>query len=185
MNELISDKNVAINLLEHRERLLKAGDRAYLYDINRCYKTVIRHLQKSGYKKISSKKCPQLIKTFVDLIFEAQYKKPFFHIEGDLPFCWNSPANGGWELDYIKYEWGHFNSINQNINTAHNIENLCLQSARCNQHIQSSLNIPELLSYGGKLEEVVTQNIKRRNELFKSKEWKLLIENLEHYKDQP
>lgn len=172
----------ALTLRHHREMLAKEGQNAYSLDIERCYKSVVPHLKKSGYKKVSLSKCEALIIKFVEMIFQAQSKKPFFHIDGDLPFCWNSPSNGGWELPYIKYEWGHLNSINQNIDTAHNIENLCLQSARCNQHIQSSLNVTELLVYGGKLEETIKRNLKQRNELFSSDQWLSLLNDLREFK---
>ncbi|WP_248465385.1 hypothetical protein [Pectobacterium versatile] len=175
-------KEKALTLRYHREMLAREGQNAYSLDIKRCYKTVVPHLKKSGYKKASLSKCEDLIIKFVDMIFEAQSNKPFFHIDGDLPFCWNSPSNGGWELPYIKYEWGHLNSINQNIDTAHNIENLCLQSARCNQHIQSSLNVIELITYGGKLEETIERNLKQRNDLFSSEQWFSLLNELDKFK---
>ena len=59
-----------------------------------------------------------------------------------LPFCWNSPKD--WDKDYIRYEWGHLRSRNLN-GDAHQIENICLQSARCNQHVQTSMDIAEVL----------------------------------------
>jgi len=173
----------AITLRQHRERLAEAGSEAYLKDIERCYGSVVPHLKKSGYKKVTLKRCGGLIEDFVDMIFSAQGKRPFFHIEAELPFCWNTRRYGGWHLSYIKYEWGHLNSINQNINSAHNIENLCLQSGRCNQHIQSSLNANELISYGGKLEKIINKNLESRKLLFASAEWASLLEKLDKFKD--
>ncbi|MDO6575665.1 hypothetical protein, partial [Staphylococcus pasteuri_A] len=77
---------------------------------------VVKHLKDSGFKKITLNRAPSEIKEFVNLIFKSQNFKPFFHIESTsgLPYCWNSPAKDGWDIDYIKYEWGHLNSKNQN-----------------------------------------------------------------------
>jgi len=172
-----------ITLLEHRKNL-KGNSLSYSEDIERCYKTVVKHLKDAGYKRVTLNRAPTEIKKFVDLIFLAQDKKPYFHINTPsmLPFCWNAPSNGGWDVNYIKYEWGHLNSRNQNGQEAHNIENLCLQSARCNQHIQSSLNINELKAYGGKLEEVINKNALSRSQLFNSIEWGSLLKSLEEWK---
>ena len=172
-----------MTLAEHRENLKKNSD-AYSMDMERCYSTVVKHLKDVGYKRITLKRAPEVVKKFVNLIFLSQDKKPYFHIESKsgLPFCWNSPSNKGWDIDYIKYEWGHLMSRNQNGRNAHNIENLCLQSARCNQHIQSSMNIEELKAYGGKLEKVIIKNEKSREKLFKSDDWQVLLQDLSKWK---
>lgn len=171
------------SLLEHRENL-KNNIQAYEVDIERCYGTVVKHLKDVGYKHITLNRAEPIIKKFVDLIFEAQDRKPFFHIESStgLPYCWNSPYKNGWDIDYIKYEWGHLQSRNQNGDAAHCAQNLCLQSARCNQHIQSSMNVNELKEYGGKLEQVIDKNLKNREKLFASCEWKALLGELERWK---
>ncbi len=172
-----------MTLLEHRQNL-KNNERMYIEDIERCYSTVVNHLKNAGYKKITYNRASNEIKEFVNLIFDAQHKKPFLHIESEigLPFCWNSPYKDGWSYNYIRYEWGHLNSRNQNKETAHDIENLCLQSARCNQHIQSSMNITELKEYGGKLEKVIDENLKRREDLFKTQHWKELLKKMEEWR---
>lgn len=184
-NAKLKDSEIVdiITLRQHRERLAKAGAEAYLQDIERCYGSVVPHLKKAGYKKVTPKRCGDLIKDFVDMIFLAQGQRPFFHIEGELPFCWNTRRDKGWSLSYIRYEWGHLNSINQNIDSAHNIENLCLQSGRCNQHIQSALNADELISYGGELEKIINKNLKSRKLLFASAKWASLLEKLDKFKD--
>ncbi len=170
-------------LLIHRQNLA-SNPHAYTTDIPRCYETVVKHLKDSGYKKLTFNRAPELIKEYVELIFSSQNRKPFFHIESDsgLPFCWNAAAKGGWDFDYIKYEWGHIYSRNQNADTAYSITNLCLQSARCNQHIQSSMNIDELKAYGGKLEEVIVKNMNNRDQLFNSITWKKLLIEFEHWR---
>jgi hypothetical protein len=167
-------------LQEHRESLKNNVD-AYTHDIPRCYETVVKHLKDAGYKKITFNRAREEIIDFVSYIFESQNKKPFFHINSScgLPFCWNSPSKGGWEINFIKYEWGHLNSLNQNGESAYNIENLCLQSARCNQHIQSSMNVDELLEYEGKLGGVIIKNKASRSALFGSEKWQSLLNRLE------
>lgn len=171
-----------LTLNEHR-KLLQANPNAYTEDIERCYGTVVKHLKDAGYKSITLNRAYSEVKNFVDLIFAAQQSKPFFHIESELglPFCWNSPSKGGWDIDYIRYEWGHLRSRNQNINDYRCIMNLCLQSARCNQHIQSSMNVIELLEYGGKLKEVIERNLERREILFSLESWRFLLERLKPY----
>ncbi len=173
-----------LNLKKHRQNILNFGEDAYTMDISRCYKSVIPHLKKAGYQKVTWKRCPDLLTKYVDLIFKCQDSRPFFHIhiENCLPFCWNSPAKKGWDLNYIKYEWGHINSINQNNDLAHSENNLCLQSARCNQHIQSSLNVDELIQYGGELEVVIRKNLSNREKLFASNEWQELLKCLDLFR---
>ncbi|OEE06368.1 hypothetical protein OC7_01995 [Vibrio cyclitrophicus ZF270] len=85
-------------------------------------------------------------------------------------------------MDYIKYEWGHLKSRNQNGDAAYCAQNLCLQSARCNQHIQSSMNVEELKEYGGKLEQVISKNLDERASLFSSDKWQELLTELEPWK---
>ena len=81
--------------------------------------------------------------------------------------------------DYIKYEWGHLLSKNQSNNTEKRIENLGLYSARCNQHIQSSMNIQELMLYGGIIAQRISNVLTKRRILFESEEWRQLISNLQ------
>jgi hypothetical protein len=97
-----------------------------------------------------------VVDRFVDAIFATQDEKPFFHVDGELLYCWNAPKD--WDKDYIRYEWGHLSSRNQN-KVAHNIQNLCLQSARCNQHVQTSMDIDEVLKWldGSQVAERVRQ----------------------------
>lgn len=102
-----------------------------------------------GYR-VTPKKHHNLLSDFITLLFEAQGKAPIFEPDtAELPLCWNRPEN--LDLSYIKYEWGHLHSINQNSNDAHVVRNLGLYPARCNQHIQASMEIYELIPYGGEI----------------------------------
>lgn len=100
-----------------------------------------------------------------------------FHVEGtELPLCWNAPKD--WEKDYIKYEWGHLLSRNQNAADAHRLENLALYSARCNQHIQTSLDVPELMIYGGIIAQRISIVLTRRRQMFSSDAWAKVVAGL-------
>ena len=169
------------SLLEHRQELAE-NPVAYTRDLERVADTLVQHLKKAGYRHLTAGCSKAERKEFVSLIFRAQSEKPFLHIEASLPYCWNSPYRDGWNFDYIRYEWGHLRSINQNPSSAFDAENLCLMSARCNQHIQSSMNVDYLLEYGGALEAVIRKNLAARQQLFESQEWKSLLSRMERFK---
>lgn len=171
---------MAYTLIEHRKKLAN-NTNAYTYDIEknteRVCKTLIPYLKKAGYKKVTFKKSKNILENMIRLIFATQDERPIFYIEGtQLPLCWNSPKD--WKLNYIKYEWGHILSYNQNPNKANNVENLGLYSARCNKHIQSSMDIQELMIYGGVLAQRVSNVLLKRRLLFVSEEWKNCIDQL-------
>jgi hypothetical protein len=169
-----------IKLIEHRQNL-ENNPNAYTQDLldDRLVGTMINHIRKeyNGIRFTNHKR--EILRKIVDLLFNAQDQRPFFHIEGtELPLCWNRP--GDWNCDYIKYEWGHLLSINQNPDNSKNIiENLGLYSARCNQHIQSSMNIQELMIYGGILAQRISNVLTNRRKLFETDDWKDLMNELE------
>lgn len=170
-------------LRKHRQALHDAGELAYTYDlrpekkgIERLCSSLCPHLKTAGYATTPVKHSDQL-KAIVRLLFSAQDERPMFHVEGtERPLCWNSPKN--WDLNYIKYEWGHIFSRNQNSATAHKLENLGLYSARCNQHIQTSLDVPELMVYGGIIAQRVSTVLTARRKLFASTKWQDLVARL-------
>jgi hypothetical protein len=166
------------NLRDHR-KALSTNNEAYSKDITRTYRTALNQLKQCNYPKLTEKS--EVIKTFVNFIFETQDFKPFFHIESELPYCWNQP--GHWNLDYIRYEWGHLRSKNQNTD-AHKLDNLCLMSARCNQHVQAALNIDEVLQWlkGSSTATRIETVQKKRSQLFKSDKWKTLVKEFDSYK---
>ncbi len=138
------------SLLQHRQELA-ANPAVYTQDLERAARTLLIHLKAAGYGYMTLKRGKAERIEFVRLIFRAQGERPFLHIEAPLPYFWNSPYRDDWRFNYIRYEWGHLRSKNQNQAAALHFENLCLMSARCNQQIQSSMNINELLVYGGRL----------------------------------
>jgi len=161
-------------LVQHREALARNQD-AYTEDLkrDRLVKTLINHLResfKTSGVRINSER-RKLLKIVITLLFKAQDYKPMFHIENSsLPLCWNQP--GDWKLDFIKYEWGHLLSINQNPKSINSIENMGLYSPRCNRHLQSSMDAEELKIYGGDLSMRTESVIIKRKALFNSQEWK-------------
>jgi len=163
----------AKTLIEHRHALSKNPE-AYSFElqdenIDRLVKTLVPHLKTSGYT-VSPVKSRAALVQVIRALWEVQDQRPMFHVEGtELPLCWNAPKN--WDLKYVKYEWGHLQSKNQNPRTAHRLENLALYSARCNQHIQTSMNIEELMTYGGVLAHRISSVLTRRRFLFASEEW--------------
>jgi hypothetical protein len=168
-----------MKLIEHRQTI-ENNPNAYLTDLNddRLVKTFKNHIKDDlkGIRFTTDKKA--IVKELILLIFETQDKRPFFHVEGtELPLCWNRPAD--WGRNYIKYEWGHLFSRNQNPDKLINsIENLGLYSARCNQYIQSSMNIQELMVYGGLIATRISNVLTKRKALFESDKWKNLVKEL-------
>lgn len=178
-----TDYSLKITLNEHRTNLSQNSD-CYIYDIfydtERIINTFVPHIKKAGFSGISFKKNYDLLKSIIFSFFEMQENRPFFHVEGtELPLCWNSPKD--WDKNYIKYEWGHIHSINQNQKNAHSIKNLGLYSARCNQHIQSSLDVQELMIYGGILATRISSVLTKRRFLFESEKWIKIETELNQY----
>jgi hypothetical protein len=174
------DNTFKKSLKEHRESL-NNNPNAYTADLERCERTLFirdgrtKQRRDPSISNLTESRLIKLNKTYlskqlIKLLFKAQNNKPFFHIEqSTLPMCWNAPKD--WNKDYIKYEWGHLYSHNQlSDNYTETFANVCLQSARCNQHIQTSMDIDELLIYGGVLSQVIQRNLENREKLFRSQE---------------
>lgn len=167
-----------MKLIDHR-RIIENSPHAYSKDLEdeRLVKTLINHI-KNDFPNTRFDQTKRLfLKEAVNLLFNTQDNRPFFHVEGtELPLCWNRPAD--WDCDYIRYEWGHLLSQNQNPDNKNAIENLGLYSARCNQHIQSSMNIQELMVYGGLIAQRITTVLTKRRILFESQEWSNLMKKI-------
>ena len=166
-------------LIEHR-RALAHNQEAYTYEVahnsERLIKTLIKHIKASGVS-VSPRKHGPILEKAIDLLFETQDQRPIFHVEGtELPLFWNRPRD--WDKAYIKYEWGHIRSKNQNPVDVVGLADLALYSARCNQHIQSSMNIEELMIYGGVLAQRISNVLIKRRVLFASQEWQNVIAEL-------
>ncbi len=167
-----------MKLIEHR-RIINGNPEAYETDFksDRIVKLIINHIRDDFTEIRFDKRKKEILKEIIFLLFQAQEHRPFFHVEGtELPLCWNRPAD--WDIDYIKYEWGHLLSKNQMSEKSSSIENIGLYSARCNQHIQSSMNIQELMVYGGLLAQRISNVLTNRRVLFESSKWKKLMKEL-------
>ena len=116
----------------------------------------------------------QHLKQLGKLVFENQKNTPIYEYQDILPRSWNSPMKGGWKLNYIKWEIGHLKSKNQG--GTNEPENLSFQSARCNQHIQTSMNYFETTEYNCK--EEVKNRVDNLFILHKSKEWIDILEKI-------
>lgn len=156
---------------------LAANPNAFEADVPRLSKTLVPHLKRSGYSRSGIKVARPFVAEVVELLFNAQGRRPLFHIEGELPYCWNAP--GSWQRDYIRYEWGHLRSRNQNTDAEH-IENLSLCSARCNQHIQTSMDIDEVRAWldGSQVARRIDEVLQQRTQLFQSPAWQELCGRL-------
>ena len=170
---------MAKKLIEHRRAIAQNAD-AYIFEIahnsQRLIKTLTQHIKGTG-TSISPKKHGSALAKAITLLFETQDQRPIFHVEGtELPLCWNSPRD--WDKNYIKYEWGHLRSKNQNPLDSVGLESMALYSARCNQHIQSSMNIEELMIYGGVLAQRISSVLTKRRVLFASIEWQNIMNEL-------
>lgn len=176
-----------MTLREHRTRLKVAGERAYTLElesnIERLCATLTPHLRKAGYTDVARARNDGTLARIVRLLFDTQEQRPMFHVEGtELPLCWNAPKD--WDKHYIKYEWGHLLSRNQNAANADRIENLALYSARCNQHIQTSLDVQELMIYGGIIAQRISIVLTKRRQLFATAGWPAMVGVLGSIKDR-
>jgi hypothetical protein len=166
-----------MDLNTHRLNIRKNMPKSYEYELkdmgkDRLIGTLANKLSKEFI--ISKKKHYALLSLYIDLIAETQDYSPIFDIKSiKLPLCWNNPKD--WQYNYIKYEWGHLYSKSQNLDLEYDLENFGLYSARCNQHIQSSMNIEEVLVYGGIIAQRISEVLLKRDELFRKEKWKKLL----------
>ncbi|WP_162051596.1 hypothetical protein [Pontibacter pamirensis] len=90
-----------MKLIDHRRNIQRSAD-AYTKDLvnDRLVGTLINHLKHDFIGVRFNAQNRTTVKEIISLLFEAQNKRPFFHIEGtELPLCWNRPAD--WDCDYI------------------------------------------------------------------------------------
>ena len=109
----MEEHNEQITLLQHRKNLLNNPNR-YIQDKERAIKqfaeTSYKYYGSCGPKK---KLLIPLLQTLGNLVFENQTNKPIYEYQDAVPRAWNSPMNGGWKINYIKWEIGHLISSNQ------------------------------------------------------------------------
>jgi len=160
------------NLHSHRNAI-KDNSIAFSEDKERALENMTKHIW-NWVKIVSPDAKKNQIKNYLlelaIMIFEAQGQKPLFQF-GEEITAWNRP--GDWNYNYIRYEIGHKTPINAG-GTSHP-ENLCFMSARCNQHIQSSLEMHNVLDWYFSNNTEVQDRVNSLEELYKSEEWKNII----------
>jgi len=159
-----------INLNSNPNCFTQDKDRAINNWMKHCWKYVKIH------SNIKKSEADVILREMAELVFQAQDDKPLFQFDmksTGLPTSWNRPQDG--DKDYIRYEVGHIHP--QLEGGESNPENLTFQSARCNQHIQSSLDIDEVMEYFQD-NEVVIQRMNSIKELHNSSHWNYLKSQL-------
>ena len=164
-----------IKLSDHRLNLFNNEER-YLKDKDRAVKNLSNHIwswakEENPFSKKKDKIAYAI--ALANIIFDSQGQTPLFEF-GDKILAWNNPKD--WEHDYIRYEVGHMNPRNNGGKS--NPENLCFMSARCNQHIQSSLPLEEVIEHYFNNNNEVIKRIQNLKESHESDEWRDLIESL-------
>lgn len=165
-------------LLEHRKSL-KANPLCFSQDKDRAVINWISHAWE-GLKSLTSVKASiarPILERAALMVWQAQGGKPLFHFESKvsgLPMSWNRPQDG--MLNYVRYEIGHMTPFDCGGSSA--AENLCFQSARCNQHIQSSLPMDEILAAYFSDNAEVLQRIANLRHLYASQEWQGLLKSV-------
>ena len=105
-------------------------------EISRLEKTLQNHLWQMKVKKQKEERI-----LFVKNTLQRQ-KNTCAFADGDSKFCWNHPKDK--DLKYVKLEWGH-KIPRAKGKDAYFEENLILLCARCNNQIQTSKTIDELI----------------------------------------
>lgn len=110
-----------------------------------------------------------LLTEAAEMVWKAQEGKPMFDfiLSDGLPSAWNRPQY--FADNYIHYEIGHI--IPRNAEGESKINNLCFMSARCNQHIQSSLNMDAVINGYFSQNNEVLKRWENLNDLWISQEW--------------
>jgi len=103
---------------------------------SRLEKTLYNHLRSMKVKKTKTERL-EITKTIL-----KQQKNTCAFADGDDSYCWNHPKNKNYE--FLILEWGH--KIPRNFGKiAHELDNLILLCARCNNQIQTSRKIEQLI----------------------------------------
>jgi len=105
-------------------------------EIVRLEKTLVNHLRQMEVKRSKNER----IEFVTNTLKSQKYTCAF--ADGDDRYCWNHRKNS--RLRYLKLEWGHkipkFHG-----KKSQSEDNLILLCARCNNHIQSSRTIKQLI----------------------------------------
>jgi len=105
-------------------------------EIERLDKTLSNHLRKMKVKRTK----PERIEKIKKILKTQNYTCAFG--DGDGSYCWNHVKDK--KRPYLKLEWGHKIPSSHGIKSQEE-ENLILLCARCNNQIQTSKTIDELI----------------------------------------
>jgi hypothetical protein len=173
-------------LLEHR-KLLITNPNHNTDGYPKFKENTIKKLYKNFniHKRCKGKENKELIKMFfgdlIDMVWEAQGKVPFFggYDSNGLPWHWNNPVASkdrpNFSTDYVELQYGHILSRNNQGKDRH--DNFTIQSARCNNHIQTSLNLSEAIICCPRQEVIERYN--KVKKLHASDKWKNKVNEIE------
>jgi len=118
-------------------------------EVERLQKTLYNHLRKMSVKKNKTERIQ-----FVKEMLKKQNNTCAFGQNVCGKWCWNEPKDnftkmknknlGGYiELEYLKLQWGHIKPRCRK--ESQSMHDLCLQCARCNNLIQTSRHLKQLV----------------------------------------
>ncbi len=94
------------------------------------------HLKQIGLKKTKEERM-EIVKNIL-----TKQKGTCAFADGDSRYCWNEPKDR--ELTFLKLQWGH-KLPRSHGGKAYELDNLILLCARCNNNIQKSRTIEQLI----------------------------------------
>lgn len=105
-------------------------------EVERLQKTLSIHLREMKIKRSKLERIEKIRKILKNQNYTCLFG------DGDGTYCWNHMRNK--KLSYLKLEWGHMIPASHGKKSQEE-NNLILLCARCNNHIQSSQTIEELI----------------------------------------
>ena len=105
-------------------------------EIERLSNVLSIHLRKMGLKKTKEER-KEIVKNIL-----IKQKGTCAFADGDSRFCWNEPKDK--DLIFLKLQWGH-KLPRSHGEKAYELDNLILLCARCNNNIQKSRTIEQLI----------------------------------------
>ena len=105
-------------------------------EINRLANVLSTHLREMGLKKSKEERI-EIVKSIL-----TEQKDTCAFADGDSRFCWNEPKDKN--LTFLKLQWGH-KLPRSHGEKAFELNNLILLCARCNNNLQKSRTLEQLI----------------------------------------
>ena len=105
-------------------------------EIERLSNVLPTHLKQMGLKKTKEERV-EIVRNIL-----IKQKSTCAFADGDGRFCWNEPKDRN--LDFLKLQWGH-KLPRSHGEKAYELDNLILLCARCNNNLQKSRTIEQLI----------------------------------------